>query len=248
MEILDNCIGCFRCVPYCPVGAIKRNETDNVAYIEHDECVECGVCKNSGICPVQAIYQNELIWPDFLKAKWSSVVYVHPETNIQGRGTDEMKTNDVTGRFKPGFIGVGVELGRPSTGARFEDVEKVARALAECGVAFEKNNPLTSFIDVNTGMFLEEWQGFPLDERFRKTKVMTVIIEAITRDSKMLEVIESLKAVSKEIDTVMSVEVITKCSENGDIPIMRVLDENGIKHYINGKTNIGLGKPRYNFQ
>ena len=247
MEILNKCIGCWQCIPYCPVGAIKKNETERVSYINHDECVECGVCINSGICPVQAIYQNELAWPDFLKAKWSSVVYIHPETNIQGRGTDEMKTNDVTGRFKPGFIGVGVELGRPSTGTRFEDVEKVTKALAECDVTFEKNNPLTSFINTNTGLFQEEWQGYPLNEKFRKTKVMTVIIEAIIKDYKMLEIIERLKTVSKEINTVMSVELITKCNENGEIPITQILSENEIKYYINGKTNIGLGKPKYIF-
>jgi hypothetical protein len=197
---------------------------------------------------VQAIYQNELSWPEFLKAKWSSVVHIHPETNIQGRGTDEMKTNDVTGRFKPGFIGVGVELGRPSTGTRFKDVEKVTKALADCDVSFEKNNPLTSFIDVDTGLFLEEWQGYNLDEQFRNTKVMTVIIEAKTGVSEMVRIIECLKAVSREINTVMSVELISKCDENGAIPIIPVLNQNGINYYINGKTNIGIGKPRYNFQ
>jgi hypothetical protein len=183
-----------------------------------------------------------------LKAKWSSVVYVHPETNIQGRGTDEMKTNDVTGRFKPGFIGVGVELGRPSTSTRFEDVEKVTVALAGCGVVFERNNPLTSFIDVDTGLFLEEWQGYALDEKFRKTRVMTVIVEAIAREPEMLGVIECLRAVSKEINTVMSVEIISKCDEEGEIPILPILNQSGISYYINGKTNLGLGKPRYSFQ
>jgi hypothetical protein len=222
-------------------------EEKNLVFIDENECVECGVCKNSSICPVDAIIKTELVWPRFLKAKWSSVVYVHPETNIQGRGTDEMKTNDVTGRFRHDEVGFGVELGRPSTGTRFEDVEKVTKALAKIGVAFEPMNPLTGFIDIRTGEFLDTWQGFPLDQEFRNTKVMTVIIEFKVRQTKMLEVINVLNPVSKCINTVMSVEIISKCTNDGKIPAKKILDEEGIKHYINGKTNIGLGKPEYIF-
>lgn len=247
MNISTKCIRCKSCIPYCPVAAIKVDEEKNLVYIDQDECVECGVCRNSGICPVDAIQQPELAWPRFLKAKWSSVVYIHPETNIQGRGTDEMKTNDVTGRFKHGEVGVGIELGRPSTGTRFEDVEKVTKVLADIGVAFEPMNPLTGYINTSTGEFLDTWQGFPLDEEFRKTKVMTVIIELKAKQTQILEIIQNLKSVSGSLNTVMSVDLISKCTEDGKTPIKNFLEENDIDHYINGKTNIGLGKPKYIF-
>ena len=50
---------------------------------------------------------------------------IHPETRIPGRGTEEMKTNEVTGRYRRGMYGMAFELGRPGVGARFHDVEKV---------------------------------------------------------------------------------------------------------------------------
>jgi hypothetical protein len=223
------------------------DEEENRVYIIQDECVECGVCRNSGICPVDAIYQPKLEWPRNLKAKWSSVVYIHPETNIQGRGTDEMKTNDVTGRYKIGEVGFGFELGRPSTGARFEDAEKITMALAKIGVEFEPSNPFTGFIDTETGRFLGSWQGHPLDEEFRKTKVLTFIIEIKTKLEKMLQVLKTVKKVSRELNTVISVDLITKCYGDGSIPIIPILDREGIQYYINGKTNVGLGKPTYFF-
>ena len=50
-------------------------------------------------------------------------------SQVPGRGTEEMKTNDVKGTFLPGEVGVGIELGRPGIEANFRDVEKVAMAL-----------------------------------------------------------------------------------------------------------------------
>lgn len=240
MKINSGCVNCKLCIPYCPVAAILINHENDSIFIDQDECVECGVCFNSGVCPVDAIYQTELVWPRILRAKWSSVVYVHPETNIQGRGTDEMKTNDITGRFKEGEVGFGVELGRPSTGTKFEDVEKVTIELARHNVKFEQMNPLTGFIDKRTGKFLDTWRGYPLDKEFRITKVMTVIIEFIVKQEKMLEIIKVLKDVSKEIDTVMSVDLISKCTQSGQIPVKKILEKEGIDYYINGKTNVGL--------
>lgn len=247
MKIDENCIRCGSCIPYCPLAAICSSDKGHF-YINQEECVECGVCLNSCVCPVGAIYQPELEWPRVLRAMWSSVVYVHSETRTQGRGTEEMKTNDVTGRFGLSEVGFGVELGRPSTGVRFEDVEKVTTALGRLGVEFEPMNPLTKYIDTESGKFLERWRGHPLDEAFRKTKVMTCIVEFKTPREEMLEIIDTIREVSQKIDTVMSVDLISKCSEKGEIPILPVLKENGVDYYINGKTCLGLGRPLYKFK
>jgi hypothetical protein len=47
-----------------------------------------------------------------------------------GRGTAEVKTNDVTGRVKEGEAGFVIEFGRPSVGARFRDIQEMTKALA----------------------------------------------------------------------------------------------------------------------
>lgn len=65
---------------------------------------------------------------------------------MPGRGTEEMKTNDVTGRYQPGWVAMNVEVGRPGTGTRLTEVQKVVRALAAKGVEFEPANPLTSLL------------------------------------------------------------------------------------------------------
>lgn len=242
MKIDENCLGCGSCVPHCPLAAIKAGE-GSVFHVDQDECVECGVCLRANVCPANAIYQPALTWPRILRAMWSSVVFVHPETKTQGRGTEEMKTNDVTDRFKLGEVGFGVELGRPSTGARFEDAEKVTKALAKLGVEFEPMNPLTRYLNTENGEFLESWQGHPLDETFRRTKVMTFIIEFKTGQEKMLDVIRAIEEASKESDTVMSIDLISRCLEDGTVPVKRILDDAGVGYYINGKTCVGLGHP-----
>lgn len=247
MKIDDSCIHCRQCIPYCPVTAIVYDEKIDLVYIDLDECVECGVCRNSGICSVDALYQPELKWPRTLKAKWSSVVYVHPETNIQGRGTDEMKTNDVTGRFRQGEVGFALELGRPSTGARLGEAEKLTTALMGLGVQFEPMNPLTGFIDTETGRFLESWGCHTLDEEFRNTKVMSFIIEFKVAEERMLDVIKAIRKASELINTVMSVDLIVKCDDGGGISVKSILDREGVSYYINGKTNVGLGRPSYDF-
>lgn len=43
------------------------------------------------------------------------------------------------------------------------------------------------------------------------------------------------------MNTVFSVGIISKC-KNGEIPAKLILDKTGIKTYINGKVNLGLGK------
>jgi NAD-dependent dihydropyrimidine dehydrogenase PreA subunit len=247
MKINDYCARCRQCIPYCPVAAIIYDEDRDLVYIDQYKCVECNVCYNSKVCSMNALYQPELVWPRTLKAKWSSVVYVHPETNIQGRGTDEMKTNDVTGRFKQGEVGFAIELGRPGVGARLGEAEKVTAVLARLGAQFEIMNPLTSFINTDTGLFRESWGGHLLDDEFRNTMVMTFIIEFKVSQEKTLKVIEAIKMVAEEIDTVMSVDLIVKCDKDGNIPVKSILDKHDVSYYINGKTNVGLGRPSYNF-
>lgn len=52
----EKCTRCLTCWIYCPEGAIKRKENDEVE-IDYDYCKGCGICANE--CPVKAIRMVE---------------------------------------------------------------------------------------------------------------------------------------------------------------------------------------------
>jgi len=228
----ETCIACGLCVPYCPMGAISM---DDVATIDQDECVDCGVCLRAEVCPVDAFIDEPAPWPRSLRAVFSNPTTEHKETRIAGRGTEEGKTNEVTGRFRRGWVGIGMEFGRPGIGTRFRDVDKVAQVMAKQGAKFEPKNPVTFLMeDTSTGKIKEE----VLNE-----KVMSAIIEALVPIEKLKDALVALREVAKEVDTVFSVECATRVAPDGSIPIDGILSEIGISRYINGKTNVGLGRP-----
>ncbi len=228
----EKCIGCGICLPYCPMGAIHQ---DDVASIDQDECVECGVCIRAGMCPVDAFTREASPYPRSVRAVFSDPTSVHAGTGIAGRGTEEMKTNEVTGRFKLGFVGVGIEFGRPGIGTRFHDVQTVAEAVAKVGAEFEAKNPVTQLMkDTKTGKFKDE---------ILNEKAMSAIIECLVPIEKLKELLSAVQEAAKHIDTVFSIECITRVAPDDTLPFDEILTEMGITRRINGKTNVGLGRP-----
>ncbi len=233
----EKCTGCGACLPYCPVRAIKFNEAvdDARAEVDQDECVECSVCLRAGVCPTDAISMPKLEWPRSLRTEFSNPFATHRSVNEEGRGTEEMKTNDVTGRFSKGFSGVMVELGRPGVGARFHDLDTVSRALGSIGVRFEPHNPVTALMkDRKTGEIVEEVLG---------EKVLSAIIEFRIENEGLLDALNVLREVSKRIDTVFSLSVAARVSEDGSIPTVAIAERAGFFPRPNTKTNVGLGRP-----
>jgi ferredoxin len=231
----DACINCGKCINRCPVAAIKKIE--KIIVMDFDECVECGVCKRAKVCPTDAIYQQELVYPRTVRSIMSDVLTIAEESQISGRGTEEMKTNEVTGRFKDGWVGMAIELGRPGVATYMYDVEKVAMAIAKHGVEFEKQNPITSMMsDIDTGKFKEEL----LDER-----VLSAIIEFPVRIEEAKEVLETIAEVSKEISTVFSLDICTKVASDGTMPHVAIVEDLGFWISPNAKVNVGLGRPLY---
>ena len=266
MEIdKKKCVGCGNCHAVCTMGVIYLDE-DGKSVVNQDECVECNTCyrvlRNEGykpwlvrtirkilslfrlgylaevdVCPTGALTPPKLEWPRSVRAMFSDPTTVHPSTGIPGRGTDEIKTNDVTGRLCKGEVGLVVEMGRPGIGAYFRDIEKVAMALAELKPHFEKENPVTHLmVDQETGKMKDD----VLNE-----KVLSAIIEIKTKLERIPEFLHTLEKVQNEVDTVISIGVASKSLPDGTIPHEEWVRKAGYTLSPNGKTNIGLGRPLF---
>lgn len=236
----EKCVGCGQCIPYCPTEAISRNLKTFKSEINQEKCLECHTCFRSRICPVGALEIEELSYPRELRGVFSDVLKPHKSTGVLGRGTEEMKTNDVTSRLKPGMIGVSVELGRPGIGANFADLQIIAKELVKIGIHFEEANPVASLMsDTTTGTFKAEI----LNERF-----LSALLEFEIDESKLSEVVDALHRVERDVNTVFSVGVSKYIEKDRDsLEFIKNLDQLNIFHLSNGKTNIGLGLPRKEF-
>lgn len=234
----ELCVGCGMCVPYCPVSAIRLE--NRKAYIDADACVECSCCRRSGVCRKNAIVQDELGWPRGVRSVMSDVFTVYEGTGVSGRGTEEMKTNDVTGRFRPGWVGVAVEMGRPIAACTFRQVQEVSVALAASGIVeFEPCNPITALMkDNKTGYFQDDI----LDER-----VYSAILEFPVKLEELPRVLELCKQAAEKTDALFSLDVCSVTQDGQNQKVLKILDEAGMSARPNGKVNLGLGKPAYQF-
>ena len=232
------CTGCDSCRLYCPVGAIvvtemKTRKGKAIRVVDLNQCVECANCLRATVCPVGAIVQQPLEWPRSIRSAFSNPQTEHKSKDM-GRGTEEMKTNEITHRFVKGQVGFAIELGRPLVGASFRDVERVTQAMAGLGVEFEARNPLTSLIeDQSTGTLRKD----VLDER-----VLSIIVEFRTDAERVEEVLLAIKRVAESLDTVFSLGMISVLSPAGHDPVTGRVGKLGFKIRANGKVNLGLGR------
>ncbi len=259
----SRCIGCGNCVPVCPVGAIYIDPVVRRATVNHDECVECHTCYRGmskehlppvlarairaaaralrfrfepepDVCPTDALTPEDLAWPRIVRRAFSDPLVPHESTGIHGRGTAEVKTNDVTARVKRGEAGFVIEFGRPGVGARFRDIQEMTKALAALGLEFEKNNPVTSLMtDPRRGLIRDDILG---------EKVLSAIVEVKAGLEQVPTILQTVKEVSARLETVVVVGVSTRCDERGgDAQLGDVLRREGYPAY-RGKTNLGLGR------
>ena len=258
----QKCVACGNCVSVCPMGAISIDPRRNRARVNSDECVECYACfrgmsmeklnptlvrgfrgllklfrlrfdPEPDVCPTSAIVPDELNWPRVVRRAFSDPLVTHESTGIHGRGTEEVKTNDVTKRVGIGEVGYVVEFGRPTVGVRFRDIEKMTQALAAIGIEFEPKNPVTHLMtDTKTGKLRDD---------ILNEKILSAIVEFKTRIENVSAVLNKVDEVSKTLATVVAVGVSTRCEQDGGSALEPVLVEEGFS-FVRGKTNLGLGR------
>jgi hypothetical protein len=186
------------------------------------------------VCPTAAFEPDKLEWPRTVRRAFSDPRVPHESTGVSGRGTEEVKTNDISGRVKVGEVGMTIEFGRPGVGVWFHEIQKMTLALGKAGVSFEKKNPVTSLMtDTVKGILREDILG---------EKVLSAIVEIKVPVSRTREIILLVKEVEKQVDTVVSIGVGTRCDEDGEENVVApILEELGYT-LVRAKTNVGLGK------
>jgi ferredoxin len=259
----DKCVACGNCTYVCPMGAIYIDPQIHRATINRDECVECYSCFNGlsqehmnpsfvrfvrktfqmmrvrfdpepDVCPTAAFEPDELTWPRVVRRAFSDPRVPHESTGVHGRGTEEVKTNDISGRVKVGEVGFTIEFGRPGVGVRFRDIEKMSSTLALAGVAFEKKNPVTSLMsDISKGLIREDI----LDE-----KVLSAILEIKVPVARTEEIIRMVWEVEKRIESPVALGVGARCDEHGEEHVVAPILEKLGYNLARAKTNIGLGR------
>lgn len=233
----ETCIGCGECEFTCTVQAISLNEEK--ADIDRDRCVECGNCLRIAECPTGSLQQDELTYPRIWRKYFSDNQQRWPD-NVRfstgyGRGTEECKTNDRTGRFKRGQVGVLVELGRPGVTASFADAEKIIQSLIKAGIEMEEKSPITALLqDKEQGLFPEE---------LRAERVLSCIVEGKVKIEELEKTLSAVTEASKNIDTVFSLGLVTRLKDGFTSPIAPIIDKLGLETRPNAKINLGLGKP-----
>jgi hypothetical protein len=245
------------------MGAIYVDQSLNRAVVDQDECVECYTCFNGmskehlnptvvrtlravfkmmrlrfdpepDVCPTSALEPQELVWPRVVRRAFSDPRVPHESTGVSGRGTEEVKTNDISGRVKGGEVGFTIEFGRPGVGVRFHEIQKMTQTLAQAGIGFEAKNPITSLLsDPAAGTIRED----VLNE-----KILSAIVEIKVPITRMEEIIRMVREVEKQVDTVIAIGVGARCDDEGqEQEVFAELQRLGYEP-VRAKTNLGLGR------
>jgi hypothetical protein len=245
------------------MGAIYIDPTIGRATVNRHECVECYACFNGlsqehlnptlvrflrkmlqmirvrfdpepDVCPTAAFEPEELVWPRVVRRAFSDPRVPHESTGIEGRGTEEVKTNDISGRVNVGEVGFTIELGRPGVGVWMREIQQMCWRLGAAGVSFESRNPITSLMtDVRSGTLREDILG---------EKVMSAIVEIKVAVERTEEIVRLVWEAEKELDTVVALGVGTRCSPDGeDHVVAPILERLGYK-LERAKTNTGVGR------
>jgi ferredoxin len=92
----ELCTGCQTCVEECSAGAISME--GNIAYINDDECIRCGVCHN--VCTDDAVRHDGERIPEEVQ---SNLVYARKLLTHEYYANDRTKQRQLIERLKRYF-------------------------------------------------------------------------------------------------------------------------------------------------
>ncbi len=231
----EKCIGCRSCHPVCPQGAIYALKVDGKikSEINQDECVECGACLRSEVCPKNAIFMPELEWPRLARAQFGNP-YFHPAPRLGVPFPPEIKVNDINGLIPRGVTEIVVEVGRPGVSTTFFDVQTIAMAMVGAGVKLHPGSSVATIMtDVQTGKIRDDI----LVER-----ALCVMIHGRVNNSGLKEALLAIKSVAAKIDTVFSLSVVNRLEEDSSAAAVCIAEETGLRVSPHAKVNVGLGR------
>jgi len=184
------------------------------------------------VCPTKAFYSNQLEYPRIIRQIFSNPTLVKKDTGVFGRGTEEVKTIDVTKRINSNEIAFNIELGRPGIGTRLKEINKMTKAIAKVGVRFEEGNPLTKLMK-------DEVSGELIDDILEE-KVLSAIIEFTVVPEKVHILLDTI--FQTKVNTVFVVGSFSLFENNGQTLGEKYIKQAGYEVSKNGKVNIGLGR------
>ncbi len=113
-------------------------------------------------------------------------------------------------------------------------------ALARHHAYFEPLNPVTYVMkDPATGEIRDD---------VKPLFVLSAIVEALINADQLAEVLKTCEILAQEVDTVFSVGVSSLVKEDGSTYFDETLKELRLSVMNGGKTNVGLGRPLYDFE
>ena len=236
----ERCIGCGACLLHCPLEAavLPVRHGDRVVFgINQDACCECGNCARNAACPSGALQPSPGVdtFPRQVRRAFSDPSPVHRSTGVPGRGTDECKNNDITGRVGPGQVGLLIELGRPGTGVRLDRVQEVLRACHAAGFSQGGCNPVATLLDHGPRPTLRPGLG--------EQVVLSCILEFVVPVPALQSLLLAARSAARAQGCTYAASVVALADTAADPRIQVALHSAELALGPAAKINFGLGRP-----
>ena len=83
---------------------------------------------------------------------------------------------------------------------------------------------------------------YEIQNEIKNERVLSAIIEFKVPQENVIQILHLIKEIETKIDTVFTVGVVSRFSEDGSLPIVDLLNQQGFSIRPNAKVNVGLGR------